>query len=46
VNDDKGPTMAAFYAMRVIKEMNVPLNKKIRLILGTDEESGISCFKY
>jgi succinyl-diaminopimelate desuccinylase len=25
VNDDKGPTMAAFYAMRVIKEMNLPL---------------------
>jgi succinyl-diaminopimelate desuccinylase len=46
INDDKGPTMAAFYAMRVIKEMNVPLKKKIRLILGTDEESGMRCIKH
>ena len=46
VNDDKGPTMAAFYAMLVIKEMNVPLKKKIRLILGTDEESGMRCIKH
>jgi succinyl-diaminopimelate desuccinylase len=46
VNDDKGPTMAAFYAMRVLKEMNVPLKRKIRLILGTDEESGMRCIKH
>jgi succinyl-diaminopimelate desuccinylase len=46
VNDDKGPTMAAFYAMRALKEMNVPLTRKIRLILGTDEESGMRCIKH
>jgi succinyl-diaminopimelate desuccinylase len=46
VNDDKGPTMAAFYAMRVLKEMNLPLKRKIRLILGTDEESGMRCIKH
>jgi succinyl-diaminopimelate desuccinylase len=46
VNDDKGPTMAAFYAMRTLKEMNVPLKRKIRLILGTDEESGMRCIKH
>jgi succinyl-diaminopimelate desuccinylase len=46
VNDDKGPTMAAFYAMRALKEMNVPLKRKIRLILGTDEESGMRCIKH
>jgi succinyl-diaminopimelate desuccinylase len=46
VNDDKGPTMAAFYAMRIVKEMGIPLKRKIRLILGTDEESGMRCIKH
>jgi succinyl-diaminopimelate desuccinylase len=37
--DDKGPAMAAFFAMKLVKELNLPLSKKVRLILGTDEES-------
>ena len=39
-SDDKGPSLAALYAMRAIKEAGVPLKKSIRLILGCDEESG------
>ncbi|WP_251552120.1 dipeptidase PepV [Neobacillus muris] len=39
-NDDKGPTMAAVYAVKIIKELGLPLRKKIRLIFGTDEENG------
>ncbi|MDD2575422.1 MAG: dipeptidase PepV, partial [Acholeplasmataceae bacterium] len=38
--DDKGPTMAAYYAMKIVKELNLPLSKRIKLILGTDEETG------
>lgn len=38
--DDKGPSLAALYAMRAIKESGIPLKKSIRLILGCDEESG------
>ena len=38
--DDKGPALAALYAMRAIKEAGVPLKKSIRMILGCDEESG------
>ncbi|MFV0560820.1 MAG: dipeptidase PepV [Enterococcus sp.] len=38
-SDDKGPSMAAYYAMKIIKELNLPLSKKIRFIFGTDEES-------
>ncbi|HHY28482.1 MAG TPA: dipeptidase PepV [Desulfitobacterium dehalogenans] len=38
--DDKGPTLAALFAMKAIKDAKIPLNKKVRLILGTDEESG------
>ena len=46
VNDDKGPTMAAYYAMKWIKDSGIPLKKRIRLILGTDEESGMRCIKH
>ncbi len=40
--DDKGPCIAALYAMRAIKELKIPLQKGVRLILGTNEENG-SC---
>ena len=40
--DDKGPAMAALYAMRAVKELGIPLKKDVRLILGTDEECGSS----
>lgn len=42
-SDDKGPTMAAYYAMKIVKELGLPLNKRVRLILGTDEESNWRC---
>lgn len=38
--DDKGPAVAALYAMRAVKELGIPLTKNVRLILGTDEECG------
>jgi succinyl-diaminopimelate desuccinylase len=37
--DDKGPTIAALYAMKVLKDMKIPLSKRVRLIIGTDEET-------
>lgn len=43
--DDKGPTMAAYVAMKMIKDQNIPLNKTVKLILGCDEESGMRCIK-
>lgn len=44
--DDKGPAIAILYAMKAIKESNAKLNKKVRLILGTDEEAGWGCMDY
>lgn len=44
--DDKGPTMAAYYAMKIIKELGIEMNKRVRLILGTDEESDWRCMDY
>ncbi|MFS0674548.1 dipeptidase PepV [Ornithinibacillus sp. 179-J 7C1 HS] len=42
-SDDKGPTIAAYYAMKIVKELGLPLNKRVRLIIGTDEESNWRC---
>ncbi|WP_299089241.1 dipeptidase PepV [uncultured Metabacillus sp.] len=44
--DDKGPTIAAFYAMKIIKDLNLPLSKPIRMIIGTDEESDWRCVEH
>ncbi|MFF2449249.1 dipeptidase PepV [Neobacillus sp. NPDC058068] len=41
--DDKGPTMAAYYAMKIVKELGLPLKKRVRMIIGTDEESKWRC---
>ncbi len=41
--DDKGPTMAAYYAMKIVKESGLPVNKRVRMIIGTDEESEWRC---
>ncbi|MFJ5624328.1 dipeptidase PepV [Peribacillus loiseleuriae] len=41
--DDKGPTMAAFYAMKIVTELGLPLSKRVRMIIGTDEESKWRC---
>lgn len=38
-SDDKGPSMAAYYALKMIKDLGLPVSKKVRFILGTDEES-------
>ncbi len=32
--DDKGPTISAIYAVKVLMDLNVDFNKRIRFILG------------
>lgn len=44
--DDKGPIIGALYALKAIQDSGIQLNKRIRVILGTDEESGSSCVKH
>lgn len=41
--DDKGPTMAAWLAMKMIKDAGILLTKRVRMIIGSDEESGFRC---
>ncbi|MFE8701796.1 dipeptidase PepV [Cytobacillus sp. FJAT-54145] len=43
--DDKGPTMAAYYALKIVKESSLSLKHRVRIIFGTDEESGMTCMK-
>ena len=38
--DDKGPTIASYYALKLIKDAGIKLKNQIRIILGTDEETG------
>ncbi|MGM0420048.1 MAG: dipeptidase PepV [Bacillota bacterium] len=44
--DNKGPAIASLYAMKVIKDLSVKLNKRVRLIFGTNEESGWAGINY
>ncbi len=45
-NDDKGPAIACMYAMKALKESNVPLSRKIRIIFGTNDETGWGCMDH
>ena len=38
-SDDKGPSIAAYYALKLLKDNDIKLNKKVHFIFGTDEES-------
>lgn len=40
VIDDKGPCVAALFALYCVKELGIPLKKGVRLLFGTDEENG------
>lgn len=44
--DDKGPAIATLYAMKALKESGLTLNRKIRIIFGTNEETGWGCMDY
>ena len=46
VSDDKGAAVASLYALKLIKESGVPLNKRIRLIFGCNEETGSRCMEH
>ena len=45
-SDDKGPGVAALFAMKAIEDAGIKLRKRCRLILGCDEESGMEDLHY
>ncbi len=38
--DDKGPAVSALYALKVLKDSNLPISKRVRVIFGAGEEQG------
>ncbi len=44
--DDKGPAILAFYALKIIKDLNIKLNKRVRIIVGCDEELNMRCLNH
>lgn len=46
VQDDKGPTIAALYALKAVLDSGVNLTKKVRFIFGTDEETLWRCMEH
>ena len=45
-DDDKGPAVAALLAMQAVRDLGIPLKSNVRLLLGTDEESGSEDIAY
>ncbi|ABB15007.1 dipeptidase PepV [Carboxydothermus hydrogenoformans] len=44
--DNKGPAVACLYALKAIKDLNLPVSKRVRIIYGLNEESGWACMDY
>ena len=44
--DDKGPVTASLYAMKAVLDSGVKLNKRVRLILGLNEEKNWKCINH
>lgn len=44
--DDKGPIWAALYGAIAVKACGIPLARRVRIILGCDEESGFGCMAH
>lgn len=38
--DDKEPVLEVLYAMKLLRDSGVRLNKRVRLIMGCNEEAG------
>lgn len=44
--DDKGPSIAALFALDALRESGLPIRRRIRLIFGCNEETGAQDVKY
>ena len=44
--DDKGPSIAALYALAAVRDAGLPIRRRIRVLLGCNEETGSADVKY
>ena len=45
-SDDKGPSIAAFYALKALKDCGYEFDKRVRMIFGLNEEVGEESLDY
>lgn len=46
VGDDKGAVVVCLHALKTLKECGIKLKRRVRLIVGADEERGSSCIRH
>ena len=44
--DDKGPSIAALFALAALRDSGMPLKRRIRILFGCNEETGARDLKY
>ena len=44
--DDKGPVLTCLHALKILKDSGVKLSRRVRMILGTNEETNWDCMAY
>lgn len=44
--DDKGPAFAALYALAALRDSGLPIKRRIRILFGTNEETGSNDMAY
>ena len=44
--DDKGPAIASLYALKAVRDSKLPISKRVRIIFGTQEETGVDDIKH
>ena len=45
-SDDKGPAVAALFALKALKDLKIPMKSGVRFIFGTNEENGSEDLAY
>lgn len=44
--DDKGPILAALFALKALRDAGTPLRRRVRILFGTEEETGCTDMRY
>lgn len=46
VSDNKGPSIMGLYAIKALVESDLPISKQLKMVFGTNEESGMVGIRY
>lgn len=45
-SDDKGPAIASYYALKILRDLDLINGYKVSLVIGGNEESGSACLEH